>query len=389
MTIIYRGSRQLSHLELDNNFHFINDNMVEVTDTTGSAFIPVLDTNNPNNSLVDGAFFYDPSTNNFSFYSNGVKRVVLPRGYTGSVGELTGGTGLPGYDGSKGISGSSGSAGLTGESGITGYTGSLGYTGSKGPPSTTSGNTGSKGPTGPRGSTGPIGMTGLAGASATLTANHLVASVGNPLNLAFSDNSTIALDIGAANKSLYGVGAELNRYNLYVSGTYVTSGVTGTTYRIPMRLNRQSNGTIINISRSTGTTGYKDVLVGSMSSLHRLDFSTGASGLSIIYDCTASDYRLKENVKEITKGKLSLINKLKTYSYKDIFDDKQIKYGVLAHELAEVFPSLVSGEKDAVDEQNKPIYQTVDYAGLIPSLTLALKELAQQIEDLEKRIDNL
>ena len=101
---------------------------------------------------------------------------------------------------------------------------------------------------------------------------------------------------------------------------------------------------------------------------------------------------MKENVIEITEGQLALIKKLKIYSFKDIHDDepsRQVKYGVLAHELAEIYPKLVRGKKDAINERNEPIYQTVDYGGLMPALTLALKELTEEIEELEKQIDNL
>ena len=61
----------------------------------------------------------------------------------------------------------------------------------------------------------------------------------------------------------------------------------------------------------------------------------------------------------------------------------------MAHELAEIYPQLVRGKKDAVNERNEPVYQTVDYGGLMPALTLALKELTEEIEELEKQIDNL
>lgn len=51
---------------------------------------------------------------------------------------------------------------------------------------------------------------------------------------------------------------------------------------------------------------------------------------------------------------------------------------VLAHELQEVFPSAVSGERGAVDEAGDPVYQQVDFSKLIPDLVAAVQELARR-----------
>ncbi|NBW23753.1 MAG: hypothetical protein EBR82_88990 [Caulobacteraceae bacterium] len=47
----------------------------------------------------------------------------------------------------------------------------------------------------------------------------------------------------------------------------------------------------------------------------------------------------------------------------------------VAHELQEVVPSAVTGEKDAVNEDSTPKYQMVDKSALIPLLTKAIQEL--------------
>ncbi len=47
----------------------------------------------------------------------------------------------------------------------------------------------------------------------------------------------------------------------------------------------------------------------------------------------------------------------------------------VAHELQEVIPFAVTGDKDAVDDCGKPIYQMVDKVlPSIPLLTAALQE---------------
>ena len=63
--------------------------------------------------------------------------------------------------------------------------------------------------------------------------------------------------------------------------------------------------------------------------------------------------------------------------------------GVLAHELAEIIPDLVSGEKDAVNEEGKPLYQSVYYAGLTPYLVKAVQEQQTLITALTDRITAL
>jgi hypothetical protein len=55
----------------------------------------------------------------------------------------------------------------------------------------------------------------------------------------------------------------------------------------------------------------------------------------------------------------------------------------IAHELQEVLPFAVCGEKDATDNDGNPIYQKVDYTSLIPILWAALQEANYRIERLE------
>ena len=48
-----------------------------------------------------------------------------------------------------------------------------------------------------------------------------------------------------------------------------------------------------------------------------------------------------------------------------------------------------SPETDAVDENNKPAYQGIDQAKIVPLLTAALQEAVLKIEQLETRIQKL
>ncbi len=61
-----------------------------------------------------------------------------------------------------------------------------------------------------------------------------------------------------------------------------------------------------------------------------------------------------------------------TYKWKVDGSDGQ---GFIAHELAEVAPQCVSGEKDAVDKDGNPIHQGIDTSFLVATLTCAIQEL--------------
>ena len=88
---------------------------------------------------------------------------------------------------------------------------------------------------------------------------------------------------------------------------------------------------------------------------------------------TSSDYRLKENVQPMT-GALAKVTALKPRTYKWKADGSDGE-GFIAHELAEVVPDCVSGEKDAVDADGNPQYQGIDTSFLVATLTAAIQEL--------------
>jgi hypothetical protein len=102
---------------------------------------------------------------------------------------------------------------------------------------------------------------------------------------------------------------------------------------------------------------------------------------------TSSDYRLKENIAPMTSA-LAVVSALKpvTYKWKSDGSDGQ---GFIAHELQEVVPDCVSGEKDAVDKDGKPVYQGIDTSFLVATLTAAIQEQQAIITDLKTRIELL
>lgn len=126
-------------------------------------------------------------------------------------------------------------------------------------------------------------------------------------------------------------------------------------------LNRlSSDGTLVDIRRS-GTQ------VGSIS------VTTMGTSYNIV-----SDYRLKQDFKDYNATEL--ISKINTYDFEWKSSNERM-YGVKAHELQEVIPYAVTGEKDAEEMQQ------VDYSKLVPVLVKAIQEQQAQIEELKTKLN--
>jgi hypothetical protein len=102
---------------------------------------------------------------------------------------------------------------------------------------------------------------------------------------------------------------------------------------------------------------------------------------------TSSDYRLKENVAQMT-GALAKVAQLKPVTYKWKIDGSDGE-GFIAHELAEVCPYAVNGTKDAVDAEGNPQYQGIDTSFLVATLTAALQETKALIDTQAETINAL
>ena len=131
-------------------------------------------------------------------------------------------------------------------------------------------------------------------------------------------------------------------------------------------------------------------------------------GSSTTYN-TSSDYRLKENVTDISDG-ITRVKQLKPKRFNFIADADTTVDGFLAHEAATVIPEAVTGTKDGLEvwkEKEKdelpdgvsvgdnkldedgntiPEYQGIDQAKIVPLLTAALQEAIGKIETLETKV---
>lgn len=119
--------------------------------------------------------------------------------------------------------------------------------------------------------------------------------------------------------------------------------------------------------------GYNGSAIGSIS-------QSGTTGVA--YN-TSSDYRLKGSVAPIA-GSGAFIDALKPCTWTWL-SDGTTGAGFIAHELQAVSPNSVTGAKDAVDADGKPVYQAVEYgsAEVIAMLVAELKAVRVRLHALD------
>ena len=95
---------------------------------------------------------------------------------------------------------------------------------------------------------------------------------------------------------------------------------------------------------------------------------------------TTSDYRIKENVKQLDEK--FIIDKLNPVKYLNNNLGKQ-DIGLIAHELQDIYPELVNGEKDGNQ------LQSVNYTGLIPILIKEIQDLKKSMKSIKEEVNEL
>ena len=138
----------------------------------------------------------------------------------------------------------------------------------------------------------------------------------------------------------------------------------------------------------TGTTSQIIFYNGSGGVAGNITLANGSTATSVSYN-TTSDYRLKENVADMT-GAIDRVKQLQPKRFNWISDDTDTAVdGFLAHETQAIVAEAVTGKHNEVDDDDNPIYQGIDQSKLVPLLTGALKEAITKIEALETRIETL
>jgi hypothetical protein len=206
----------------------------------------------------------------------------------------------------------------------------------------------------------------LYGNSATVTGSRSF------INLYNGSNGNLEIQTGFSTAGIVFFTQQGNeRMRITSGGSVIMGGATSVVYSEKVLIQyagADNQGFHIN---QTGSTAANDKILFSNGNGIVGYIRTDGSTTSYV---TSSDYRLKEDLKEING--IDKVSSLKVYNFK-WKDSEERTDGVLAHELAEVLPYAVTGEKDGHRMQG------VDYSKIVPVLIKAIQEQQEQIDKLK------
>jgi hypothetical protein len=173
----------------------------------------------------------------------------------------------------------------------------------------------------------------------------------------------------------YGINGYIGKDKAY-SGFFDNITIGDTTPVAKIGIKNLTSGDARSTDLNTGASGFFDKFSFGTVACGSISFNAGNTAFN-----TSSDYRLKENIQPLQNG-LETVLKLNPVSYKwknNIYQGE----GFIAHELAEIVPNAVTGNKDAIDEDDNPVYQGIDSSFLIVYLVKAIQELKAEIDAIK------
>jgi len=216
---------------------------------------------------------------------------------------------------------------------------------------------------------------------------------------ATSNFGFLAYDGGTTNRCVIGgggiaylrfisAGAECGRFDnegnfLIGKTTHNVNNTQGVDITTEGAVVATNDGGVSFLANRTGSDGQtflfrrQNVTVGSIS----------VTGSATTY-ATSSDYRLKENV-DYDFTALDRVAQLKPARFNFIATPTVTVDGFVAHEVQDIVPEAIIGEKDAVDDEGNPEYQGIDQSKLVPLLTKAIQELSDKVDNQQTIIDDL
>ena len=264
---------------------------------------------------------------------------------------------------------------------------------------------------------------GNVGIGITLPSDKLHVENGNIRLKSNSDGSTGILKLfdasGSESGQVYPSGGDLRIYSpndvIFNMGGDVLIGTTDTTIKgkttIEYGSNTTTNPTLL-LRNGGGSAAFATFSTGTGATTLFGYIQRSGSGINY---ASNSDYRLKENVTPITDA-LYRLNQLKPSRFNFIGYADNTVDGFIAHEVQDIIPESICGEKDGMREEeyevtprieevldeegnviteaveavmetrSVPDYQGIDQSKIVPLLTAAIQEQQTIIEDLKAEL---
>ena len=293
------------------------------------------------------------------------------------------------------------------EAGPVGPTGPAGPAGSAVAPAGGVGSIGATGPAGSIGATGPAG--GSSDNNVTLTGDQSIAgqktftddlrindvinqgtiyigSVENAASISTTGSSTDFSSAKPVRFMTHPLSPTTPIVSIDIGGLYVNTGkfYLGAVGYYFIKANTSTN---LNLMSSYAPSGAQfQWLINNIEILkigptgivmNNNNITLGTGTVSAASYNTTSDYRIKETAAPLDET--FSVDKLRPVTYTNLNSGKQ-DIGLIAHELQEVYPFLVTGEKDGQE------MQTVNYTGLIGVLIKEIQDLKHDVAQLKQQI---
>jgi hypothetical protein len=201
--------------------------------------------------------------------------------------------------------------------------------------------------------------------------------------LTLTSQSSGGIFVGSrSNDNLIFVTNDTERARIDTSGRLLV-GCTATDSAAQFRFQYGTGQNGLQLFDNNGATGstFAIFAINSGSPSNIGSISRVGATAAVIYN-TTSDYRLK-TVTGAVNGQGERIDALKPVDYQWKNGGTTAR-GFLAHEFQEIYPSSVTGSKDAVDSEGKPVYQAMQ-----TSTPEVIADLVAEIQSLRKRLATL
>ena len=179
--------------------------------------------------------------------------------------------------------------------------------------------------------------------------------------------------------------ADTERMRLDTSGRLLINRTSASTVNPHSKLHVKADSSVSAVTLQVATNGFEGIAFLNANNSNVGSITVGSASTAFN---TSSDYRLKENIVDMT-GAIDRVKALAPKRFNFIADADTTVDGFLAHEAQTVVPEAVTGTKDKVDDDDNPVMQGIDQSKLVPLLTGALKEAVAKIEALEARVKTL